>query len=159
MFSGFKSSEAKYTSLDGSNSNLHYPNQHVYRYVTNTLHFWREAVIVFLSIVCTILALEQTYYRPDQPEARAKVPEYQLTSSDTRWREFQWYSNIYSSSDPNDDQAVNEAWDRIIPAHGFVTVDHEWAAAHHLPDTMSLPSDNSKGVYIIDACVNPHLIR
>ena len=48
---------------------------------------------------------------------------------------------------------MNEAWDRIVPAHGIVAVDHEWAASHHLPDTMNLPSDSSKGVYIIDACV------
>lgn len=77
----------------------------------------------------------------------------ELTSSDTRWRQFQWDSGIYSSPDPEDEQAVNEAWDRIVPAHGIVAVDHKWAASHHLPDTMNLPSDSSKGVYIIDACV------
>lgn len=40
-----------------------------------------------------------------------------------------------------------------MPAHGFVAVDHDWAKEHNLPASMSLPSDFSKGVYIIDALV------
>ncbi|PCG89964.1 Protein of unknown function DUF3328 [Penicillium occitanis (nom. inval.)] len=148
MFPSLRSSEAKYTSLDGNNSEKH----DVYRHATNTVsRFWREAVIFFLAIVCAVLALENVYYPVEKTGNRVKVPEYQLTSQDTHWRQFQWYSGIYSSPNPEDEQAVNEAWDRIIAAHGIVAVDHEWAATHQLPDTMNLPSDSSKGVYIIDA--------
>lgn len=50
---------------------------------------------------------------------------------------------------------MNAAWDRIVPAFGFVAVNHTWAAEHNLPASMGLPSDSSKGVYIIDASVSP----
>ena len=74
-----------------------------------------------------------------------------LTSEDTRWKQFQWHTNTYSSADPEDDEAVNAAWDQIVPAFGIVAVEHQWAAEHNLPQSMSLPSNSSKGVYIIDA--------
>lgn len=78
-----------------------------------------------------------------------------LTSNEERWRQFHWVSDVYSSKDPGATDAVNAAWDRIVPAFGFVAVNHTWAAEHNLPGSMSLPSDSSKGVYIIDALVSP----
>ena len=50
------------------------------------------------------------------------------------------------------------AWDAIIPAHGLVAVDYKWAIDKRLPDTISLPSDKSKGVYIIDAYHQLHCL-
>ena len=88
-----------------------------------------------------------------RPEGNTRLMPTGLTSEDTRWKQFQWYTSIYSSDDPADEEAVNAAWDQIVPAHGIVAVDHVWAAEHNLPDSMSLPSDSSKGVYIIDAFV------
>lgn len=73
-----------------------------------------------------------------------------LTSGETRWRQFQWNTNIYSSANPQDEAYINAAWDQIVPAFGIVAVDHEWAAEHKLPASMSLPSNASKGVYIVD---------
>lgn len=48
-------------------------------------------------------------------------------------------------------------WDSIVPAHGIVAVNHTWAAAHKLPNTMSMPDDPAKGVYIIDAYVDAYV--
>ncbi|GCB19301.1 hypothetical protein AAWM_02186 [Aspergillus awamori] len=84
--------------------------------------------------------------KPPQPN-----PEYETASHGNRWIQFQWSTGIYSSSKPEDFDAVNKAWEEIVPAYGFVAVDHGWAAENHLPSSMSLPSDSSKGVYILDA--------
>lgn len=156
MLSNLRSSEAKYTSLDDESRRE--PHS-LYRQVKNALFIcWREVVILFLAIVCAILAFENVRSPLHNAANRAKVPEYVLRTPDTRWHQFQWHSGIYSSKDPSDEQAVDDAWDRIIPAHGIVAVDHEWASSHQLPATMNLPSDHSKGVYIIDAYHQLHCL-
>ncbi|KAA8644454.1 uncharacterized protein ATNIH1004_008658 [Aspergillus tanneri] len=72
--------------------------------------------------------------------------------------QFQWITDIYSTADPDKRDAVNAAWDEIVPAHGIVAVPHEWAAKRNLPASMSLFSDPSKGVYIIDAYHQIHCL-
>lgn len=42
-------------------------------------------------------------------------------------------------------------WDAINPAHGFIAIDREWAKSQHWPDSMHLPSDDSKNVYLLEA--------
>ena len=79
------------------------------------------------------------------------LPIKGLSSEETRWSQFSWHSKVYGSKNPLNDDEVNAAWNNIVPAHGVVAVNHEWAEAHQLPNSMSLPSDASKGVYIIDA--------
>ncbi|KAI9372945.1 hypothetical protein BJX61DRAFT_411850 [Aspergillus egyptiacus] len=123
------------------------------------LQIWRETVILFLGVACTALILDRISARLDADSAALEqVKEYQLTSADHRWIQFQWTTDIYSSADPADSDAVNKAWEEIIPAFGFVAVDHGWAAEHHLPESMSLPSDRSKGVYIVDAYHQIHCL-
>ncbi|KAM0798338.1 hypothetical protein BDR22DRAFT_780321, partial [Usnea florida] len=59
---------------------------------------------------------------------------------------------------PEQEPAVDEVWEKVLPAHGIVAVDHQWAAERQMPATMSLPSDSSKGVYIIDAYHQLHCL-
>jgi len=59
---------------------------------------------------------------------------------------------------PNEQPAVEALWDNITPAHGIVAVEHRWAAERQLPATISLPSDPSKGVYIIVAYHQMHCL-
>ena len=70
---------------------------------------------------------------------------------------YNWWSK-YSSPRLEDTLAVDKAWDDILPAHGIVAVDHAWAAKKGLPETISLPSDPSKGAYIIDAYHQIHCL-
>jgi hypothetical protein len=78
MFPSLRSSEAKYSSLDGSDDKTHNP----YRHAINAISlFWREAVIFFLAVVCAILALEHVYYPLDNTGHRAKVQEYRAFHS------------------------------------------------------------------------------
>lgn len=74
-----------------------------------------------------------------------------------KWTQYSWWSS-YSSINPDQDQAIDKLWDDVLPAHGIVAVDHAWAAGKQMPATMSLPSDPSKGVYIIDAYHQLHCL-
>lgn len=58
---------------------------------------------------------------------------------------------MYSAKNPNESVSADAAWDAIVPAHGIVAVDKQWAEERQLPLSMELPSDNSKQVYILEA--------
>ena len=70
---------------------------------------------------------------------------------------YDWWTR-YSSPHPEEVAAVDQAWDAIVPAHGIVAVDRAWAATRGFPDSLSWPSDESKGVYIIDAYHQLHCL-
>ncbi|KAF2202559.1 hypothetical protein GQ43DRAFT_470784 [Delitschia confertaspora ATCC 74209] len=42
-------------------------------------------------------------------------------------------------------------WDSINPAHEFIAMDREWARAQHWPESMHLPSDLRKNVYLLES--------
>lgn len=154
MFKDCLAPKYQYLPLDG---NLGQGNWSGYRYLSRIAQFWREALIVGLCILSGVLLLERAQ-SPLNWRGLVKGEAYTLTSEDTRWVQFQWMSEVYSSSDSGSTDAVNAAWDQIVPAHGIVAVDHEWAAKHNLPASMSLFSDRSKGVYIIDAYHQVHCL-
>ncbi|KAL4861538.1 hypothetical protein BDV12DRAFT_180141, partial [Aspergillus spectabilis] len=157
MFLSFRSAEAKYASLDQPPSTPLKISSRLRGYGTILLDIWREAIIICLSILCTGLILDRLL-TPLDTTVPESAPEYKTTSTDNRWVQFQWTRGVYSSEDPHDADKVNKAWDEIVPAYGFVAVDHAWAADHHLPASMSLPSDSSKGVYILDAYHQIHCL-
>ncbi|OGM45015.1 hypothetical protein ABOM_005774 [Aspergillus bombycis] len=127
------------------------------RYVSQIVGLWREILITGLCILSGTLLLERAQ-DPLNWRGLVKSQEYRLTSDDTRWVQFQWHSEVYSSGDFEGEEIANAAWDKIVPAHGIVAVPHEWATQHNLPASMSLFSDHSKGVYIIDAYHQVHCL-
>ncbi|GAA86992.1 hypothetical protein AKAW_05106 [Aspergillus luchuensis IFO 4308] len=145
------SEEAKYASL-GHSAPIDPPSlpERLYGSILSLRHIWREVLIVCLSILCTGLLVNRILSPLDGRTTEAN-PEYDTNSDHDHWIQFQWTTGIYSSSKPEDFDAVNKAWEEVIPAYGFVAVDHGWAVENHLPASMSLPSDSSKGVYILDA--------
>ncbi|KAF7860757.1 hypothetical protein EAF04_008275 [Stromatinia cepivora] len=156
MFSKLRSTEYSYSSIGDRNEDGPVKGS-VHGAFFKITFFWRDIVIFCLCLTCGFLTFE-AFLNPFHEGSRAHVQSYELTSGDTRWRQFQWHTNIYSSDDPKDSEAISAAWDRIVPAHGFVAVDREWAEEHNLPASMSLPSDSSKGVYVIDAYHQVHCI-
>ncbi|KAL3463240.1 hypothetical protein BJX64DRAFT_287496 [Aspergillus heterothallicus] len=148
----FRKAGVEYTPLDQSDSTYTTTfSKRLSSYTTRLRETWREVTIILLGILCAGLIVDRILLSLDTPTLSEFVPEYKTTSSDDRWVQFQWTTGVYSSEDPEDADAVNKAWESIVPAYGFVAVDHTWAAEHHLPASMSLPSDSSKGVYIVDA--------
>lgn len=81
-------------------------------------------------------------------------------SSQVVWMRYGWWSK-YSTNDHLNITATREvdrAWDDIVPGHGVVAIDHQWAADQGLPLSMNLPDDHSKGVYILDAYHQIHCL-
>ncbi|KAM0796195.1 hypothetical protein BDR22DRAFT_812455, partial [Usnea florida] len=74
---------------------------------------------------------------------------------ETTWRQMRW-NTIYSPPNHSDSDVL---WDAIDPSRGFVAMDREWAAQRHWPVTMYLPSDRSKGVYLLEAYHQLHCLR
>lgn len=54
--------------------------------------------------------------------------------------------------------AVDAAWSRIVPAHGIVALDHEWARKIGLSKARNQPGDDTKGVYVLDAYHQIHCL-
>ena len=65
-----------------------------------------------------------------------------------------WWTAYGSHNHTRDDQL----WKAINPSHGFVAIDRQTATDHHLPVSMYLPSDDSKGVYLLEAYHQLHCL-
>jgi hypothetical protein len=71
-----------------------------------------------------------------------------------KWSRAHWWTEY---SEKNEIR-VDELWDGILPSHGFVAMDRKWAEERHWPESMRLPSDASKGVYLLEAYHQIHCI-
>ena len=71
-----------------------------------------------------------------------------------KWTRFDWWTEY---SDKNASH-VDALWDAILPSHGFVAMDTSWAIAHQWPESMRLPSDATKSVYLLEAYHQLHCI-
>lgn len=58
---------------------------------------------------------------------------------------------MYSVEHENQTEAVDAAWEAMVPAHGIIAMDKSWAEQRQLPLSMELPSDHTKQVYILEA--------
>jgi hypothetical protein len=65
----------------------------------------------------------------------------------TQWKRFNWWTE-YSEKNFTETDAL---WDAINPAHGFIAMDRDWAKERQWPNSMHLPSDDSKNVYLLEA--------
>lgn len=75
----------------------------------------------------------------------------------TEWANFHWHT-AYSPKGQNHTKS-DMLWEQILPSHGFVAVDRQWADEHHWPVSMYLPSDHDKGVYLLEAYHQLHCLR
>ena len=91
------------------------------------------------------------------------VPVQLLTSSTakthdltTEWANFHWHT-AYSPKGQNHTKS-DMLWEQILPSHGFVAVDRQWADDHQWPVSMYLPNDHGKGVYLLEAYHQLHCL-
>lgn len=68
--------------------------------------------------------------------------------------EFAWWARYGSHNHTVDDYF----WRAINPAHGFVAIDKDIAQAEGLTRAMSLPSDDTKAVYLLEAYHQVHCL-
>ena len=74
----------------------------------------------------------------------------------TTWANL-WWHTAYSPKGKNHTES-DALWEQILPSHGFVAVDRQWADEHQWPVSMYLPSDHSKGVYLLEAYHQLHCL-
>ena len=79
----------------------------------------------------------------------AKVDELPII-----YKSFTWWTE-YSN---HNDTELDSLWDAILPSHGVIAVDREWAAKRSWPDSMQWPSDERKSVYLLEAYHQIHCI-
>ncbi len=68
-----------------------------------------------------------------------------------------WWRIAYSPKGQNHTMG-DPLWDKILPSHGFVAIDRQWADENQWPVSMYLPSDHSKGVYLLEAYHQLHCL-
>ena len=73
---------------------------------------------------------------------------------DTTWTRF-WWNTEYSPQNHSDSDGL---WNAISPSHGFVAMDEKWALDRQWPDSMRLPSDNTKKIYLLEAYHQLHCL-
>ena len=78
----------------------------------------------------------------------------QVNHLETVWTRFWWHTK-YSPMNHNESDHLYEA---ILPQHGFIAIDREEAAQKHWPTSMYLPSDHTKGVYLLEAYHQLHCL-
>ncbi|KAK2742663.1 hypothetical protein FQN55_007782 [Onygenales sp. PD_40] len=119
---------------------------------------WRFSVILLLLLtnVTTFIALFLTKHLSSNIDAVDPVytPDSwaRIDTLPTKFTRINWWTEY---SDKNFTE-TDAAWDAINPAHGFIAMDRQWAKERHWPDSMHLPSDDSKNVYLLEAY---HLIH
>ncbi|KAF2873319.1 hypothetical protein BDV95DRAFT_592708 [Massariosphaeria phaeospora] len=126
------------------------PQAHRNTYLSGS---WKSACLLLLlctNVVTIVGLLWSPGGQEGIPEVYAKVDSIKTT-----WTKFWWWTE-YSDSNHT---TTNELWDAILPSHGFVAMDLQWAAGRNWPETMRLPSDPSKGVYLLEAYHQLHCLR
>jgi hypothetical protein len=51
----------------------------------------------------------------------------------------------------SDEEEASEAWDTILPGHGVVAIEPDYARSKKLPETVILPDSGGKLTYVIEA--------
>ncbi|KAB8259680.1 hypothetical protein BDV32DRAFT_56085 [Aspergillus pseudonomiae] len=77
-------------------------------------------------------------------------------SLDSTHKQF-WWNTAYS--DMNNASHTDSLWESILPSHGFIAIDRDFARSHGWHESMYLPSDHSKGVYLLEAYHYLHCLK
>ncbi|KAL4732861.1 hypothetical protein BDV11DRAFT_108919 [Aspergillus similis] len=125
---------------------------------TNTISLWSPLTIVLIiTNSLSFLALIRFYWtsssnNPMNLSGNAAQAHLLNTIS----KPFYW-TTAYSTVE--NETIADNLWDRILPSHGFVAIDRTQAKEHNWPESMYLPSDQSKGVYLLEAYHYLHCLK
>ena len=73
----------------------------------------------------------------------------------TVYKPLHWNTQWSSANHTLQDQL----WNDILPSHGFVAINRRSAAGSQYPESMYLPGDKSKGVYLLEAYHQLHCLK
>ncbi|ODM19402.1 hypothetical protein SI65_04386 [Aspergillus cristatus] len=122
---------------------------------------WLPMFLIVLLLTNAITLLGSLYWaswkelrmKTESPVAYAQIPQ----PLDTVWRRFWWNMTDHNT---NGRQAhVDAIWRDIRPSHGYITMDRDLAKQRGWPESMGLPSNPEKGIYILEAYHYLHCLR
>ncbi|KAJ5116615.1 hypothetical protein N7456_000963 [Penicillium angulare] len=114
-----------------------------------------------LLIVSNTLTLAGGYYcwnLPRTPRSSDNAPPNAPSFEPLQdtWETF-WWNTPYNSMENTTE--TDMLWDSILPSHGIIALDREQAGKQNLPDSMYLPSDHTKGVYLLESYHYLHCLK
>lgn len=125
---------------------------------TSTKLWAIPTVLLLLTNIFTIAYLSSNNRKHSLlAEEEPIPPDYAKQDSialDTTWNRF-WWNTEYSPKNHNESDAL---WDAILPSHGFVAMDENWASERQWPRSMKLPSDGSQRVFLLEAYHQLHCL-
>ena len=123
-------------------------------------YFSVQNILIFLLIMTNIITIANLSVH-SRPRLHTMAPSVSVSeelavvdSLPEMYTVFHWWTAYGSRNHTRD----NTLWDAINPSHGFIAVDHKDAAARNWPATVYLPSDESKGVYLLEAYHQLHCL-
>jgi hypothetical protein len=69
--------------------------------------------------------------------------------------EFSWYTPY---NNVENQTASNELWDKISSSHGLIALDHQFAKENQWLESMPVPGDEGKGLYLLESYHQLHCL-
>ncbi|KAH8691328.1 major facilitator superfamily domain-containing protein [Talaromyces proteolyticus] len=110
---------------------------------------WIYFLIIILIISNTISILTLSWgERPEQEKDVPSPEDYAIPPKiPTVYKPF-WWNTEYSNKNKT---RQDELWNEVFWEHGLIAVDRDWAKSQNWPETIALPGNDSKTVFLIEA--------
>jgi len=117
------------------------------------------SVFLSISVITNLVGLGyyQGLHKKFMPAHEQNAPSTYAKQVElpTIYKTFHWNTEYSSPNLTYQDQL----WEDILPSHGFVAIDRDEAAELGYPESMYLPGDKGKGVYLLEAYHQLHCLR
>ncbi|KAH8433405.1 uncharacterized protein LDX57_011039 [Aspergillus melleus] len=140
--------DSRYTQLGSAESSQELP--------LNKPSRWNGAWKYLLLALGGLLYIYPFIFTAKHAFSERAPKEYaQVNTFRTVWKPFTWNTE-YS---PQNHSEADPLWAAINPAHGIISVDREWAEENHWPNSMPMPDDDKKSVYLLEAYHQLHCLQ
>ena len=131
------------------------------------------SVFLAISLLANVIVLgiwggiHKRFNRPEAPSSYGEFESLAIAGKHadlrpakplelpTVYKQFHWNTQWSSINTTLQDRL----WDGILPSHGFVAIDRTEATDEDYPESMYLPGDKSKGVYLLEAYHQLHCLK
>ncbi|KAH3966527.1 hypothetical protein HBH52_199540 [Parastagonospora nodorum] len=120
-----------------------------------SLYFWRAAehassAVPALPTTTLGLTSEVEAVKVEIPDGLAHVRPLS-----TAYVSFHW-NTPWGAPNATD---ADRLWENINTAHGHIAIDHAWASENNWPESMDIPGQPGKGLYLLQAYHQLHCLR
>ena len=129
-----------------------FEHQHIHSNRNTRISALLYAVIILLVLSNGIQI--SLFYRYRAYERHTHV-EYAIPPEiPIQYRQF-WWNTEYSSANQT---SQDKMWDSILWTHGMVAMDREWAKSQNWPESMPLPGNETKAIWLLEAYHEVHCL-